>query len=202
VPSRRTTSARCTLTISFYWYERAHEAGDAIATNDLGVMYQQGYGVRENDERALSLFSAALERDPTAGIAAYNIAQAYEQGEGVEANLGWARGYYLSAFEAGYADAAHDLGRIHAEGLETAVDLSAAAAWYERGAEAGSLSATVELADAYLDGTGVEQDADKARSHLLAALDLDPDEGWRAYIEQRLTAASELEARGARNKVE
>ena len=189
-------------TISFYWYERAHEAGDAVATSDLGVMYQQGYGVRENDERALSLFSAALERDPNAGIAAYNIAQAYEQGEGVEANLGWARGYYLAAFDAGYADAAHDLGRIHAEGLETVADSIAAVAWYERGADAGSLSATVELADAYLNGAGVEQDAEKARSLLLGALDLDPDEGWRAYIDQRLTAVSELEASGARNKVE
>jgi len=183
---------------SFYWYQRAHEAGDAVATNDLAVMYQKGYGVRENDERALSLFSEALERDPATGIAAYNIARAYEDGEGVEANLSWARGYYVTAFDAGYADAAYDLGRFHAEGLEVARDAGRAAAWYQAGTDLGSFSATIGLADAYLEGAGVEQDAGEAQSLYLAALDLDPDDGWRAYINERLDAVSGLEARGDR----
>ena len=184
-------------TLAFYWYEKAHEAGDVVATSDLGVMYQNGYGVRENDKRALSLFSEALARDPQAGMAAYNIASAYEVGEGVEADLGWARGYYITAFEAGFADAASDLGRFHAEGLGTPVDPETAARWFKKGADQGSYIAMTELADAYFEGSGVEQNVVEARSLYRAALDLDPEDDWRAYIRERLDAALDFDALGS-----
>lgn len=172
--------------MSAYWYERAFEAGDAGAANDLGVMYQNGMGVREDDGRALELFGEALRRDPGYSFAAYNIAEAYETGEGVPVDLGWARGYYVLAFEAGDADAAAEIGRFHAEGLGTVADPAIAAEWYALGTAGGSLSATVSLADAYADGLGVEADTDKARTLFVSALDLDPDDEWRAYIEERL----------------
>ncbi len=199
VRAREGRGMKASPRLSFYWYERAHEAGDPIATNDLAVMYQNGYGVRENDKRALSLFSEALEQDPGAGLAAYNIARAYEQGEGVDVDFIWARGYYITAFDAGYVDASYDLGRLHAQGLGTAVDPEGAAEWYKRGAGQGSLQATIELADAYLEGTGVEQDPGEARAQYLAALDLDPGADWRAYINDRLDVVSDLEALGDRN---
>jgi len=196
VRSREGRGMKASQRLSFYWYERAHEAGDAIATNDLAVMYQHGYGVRKNDERALSLFSEALKRDPNAGIAAYNIARAYEEGDGVNADLIWARGYYTSAFEAGYADAANDLGRFHAEGLGTIADPEQAVVWYKRGADLGSFPSMIGLADAHLEGAGVVQNLDEAWSLYLAALDLDPNDAWRAYIDERLDEVSSLKARG------
>ena len=173
--------------LAVYWFERGFEAGDANAANDLGVMYQQGYGVREDDSRALELFSESLRRDPGQAIAAYNIAKAYEDGEGVPVDLGWARAYYVMAFDAGDADAADDIGRFHAEGRGTVVDPVIAAEWYTLGAEGGSLYATVSLADAYAAGEGVEADAEKARSLFNAALDLDPDDEWREYIAERMS---------------
>lgn len=187
-------------TVSLFWYRRAHEAGDPFATNDLAVMYQNGYGVREDDKRALSLFSDALARDPDTGIAAYNIAEAYEVGEGVDVNLNWARGYYISALEAGFSDAAYDLGRFHAEGLGTPVDPEAAVRWFKKGADLGSYMAMTELADAHLEGDGVEQNATEALSLYHAALDLDPNDDWRAYINERLDAALDFEALGDLNR--
>ena len=202
VRAREGLGMTASSSLSFYWYEKAHEAGDALATNDLGVMYQSGYGVREDDARALSLFSDALERDPQLGMAAYNIARAYEQGEGTESNLNWARGYYVLAFEGGVADAAEDLGRVHGEGLGTVADPVAAVTWYQRGADAGSLYAMAELANAYLEGAGVEQDFDKARSLFIAVLDLGPDDEWRAYIDERLNAVSERDTLGITDRFE
>jgi len=174
--------------MSVYWYERAYEAGDAGAANDLAVMYQNGMGVREDDGRAIELFAEALKRDPEYSLAAYNIAEAYEKGEGVPADLGWARGYYVLAFEAGDADAAAEVGRFHAEGLGTVADPAMAAEWYALGASGGSLTATVSLADAYAEGAGVDADAEKARTLFISALDLDPNDAWREYIEERLIA--------------
>ena len=182
------------MPMAFFWYERAYEAGSFDAINDLGAMYQNGYGVREDDERAVELFAESLRRNPVQATAAYNLAAAYETGEGVPVDYGWARGFYALAFDAGNADAADDLGRLHAEGLGSAADPVAAAEWYARGAEAGSLSATVSLADAYHDGIGVIADPEQARSFYVAALDLDPDDEWRAYIDERVTALPKSKA--------
>ncbi len=177
--------------MSVFWYERAYEAGDAGAANDLGVMYQQGMGVREDDARALELFGEALRRDPGNALAAYNIAEAYETGEGVPVDLGWARAYYVLAYEAGDADAAAELGRFHAEGLGTVADPAIAAEWYALGAVDGSLIGTVNLADAYATGTGVEADGGTAEMLYETALDLKPDDQWRDYILDRITALSD-----------
>ena len=174
-------------TLAFFWYERAHEAGLADASNDLAVLYQRGAGVREDDGRAVELFAAALTRDPRYALAAYNLATAYETGEGVPVDYVWARGYYALAFDAGDADAADDLGRMSALGLGSSADQAAAAEWFRQGAEAGSLYATVHYADALADGVGVEADADAARSLYTAALDLDPNDTWRDYIRERMT---------------
>lgn len=174
--------------LSVFWYEKAYEAGNATAANDLGVMYKNGHGVREDDTRAVELFTTALRRDPNNSMAAYNIGNAYETGEGVPVDIGWARAHYVLAFNAGDADAAAELGRLHAEGIGTIVDPSAAVEWYSRGTAGGSLSATVSLADAYLDGSGVDVNPAMAQSLYYLALDLDPNDEWSAYIDERLSA--------------
>jgi TPR repeat protein len=188
--------------LSLFWYERAYDAGSIQAANDLGVMYQRGYGVREDDERAMELFAEALNRDPQNASAAYNIASAYEDGEGVSVDYGWARGYYVLAFEAGDADAAAELGRLHAEGLGSVADPVAAASWYAQGTAAGSLYATVSLAEAHETGAGVEADAEIAGSLYRAALDLDPNDEWRAYIRERLVALRSFGPSDAPEKTE
>lgn len=180
--------------LSAFWYEKAYEAGSAAAANDLGLMYQNGDGVREDDTRAMELFSTALYRDPNNSAAAYNIGNAYETGEGVPVNIGWARAHYVLAYNAGDADAATELGRLHAEGIGTIVNSEAAVEWYSRGTAGGSLSATVRLADAYLDGSGVEANPAMAQSLYYLALDLDPDDEWGAYINERLDAVASVKA--------
>ena len=32
---------------AFYWYKKAAEQGDADAQNNLGIMYERGYGVKK-----------------------------------------------------------------------------------------------------------------------------------------------------------
>lgn len=179
--------------IAVYWYEKAYDAGNALAANDLGVMYQNGDGVRENDQRAMELFAEAMRRDPNNAMAAYNIANAYETGEGVPVDLGWARAHYVLAFNAGDADAAAELGRFHAEGLGTVVGHEAAVEWYSRGAAEGSLAATVSLADAYFDGTGVEANPKMAQSLYQLALDLGPNDEWSDYINERAESLAQVE---------
>ena len=41
-------------------YEQAHAAGNAGATYHMGVMYDQGYGVEENQSKAIEMYKQAL----------------------------------------------------------------------------------------------------------------------------------------------
>ncbi len=183
------------LSSALFWYERAHEAGDVTATNDLGVMYQNGYAISEDDAHAVALFHDALSRDHTQAAAARNLAKAYETGEGVDPAADRALGFYTWAFKAGHADSADDVGRLLAEGAMGEADPVAAAEWYARGARAGSIYATVSLADAYADGVGVDRDTDLARTLYQTAFTeaLSEDAAWRRYIDDRMAELPEPE---------
>lgn len=192
--ARTGTGIRESLPMAAFWYQKAADAGDAVALHDLGVIYQSGMGVREDDARAFDMLSEALERDPTYALAAYNIAAAYETGEGVDADLERALSYYEMAAENGDGDGANEAGRFYADGLIGDRDPVKAAEWYARGAGMGSMAATVSLADAYHDGLGVAANAEEAERLYIAALDFAPNEEWRTYIAARM---EELKAANA-----
>ena len=57
------------------------EQGDAEAQNNLGIMYDSGDGVPEDDAEAVRLFRLAAEQGD--GEAQYNLGLMYDDGEGV-----------------------------------------------------------------------------------------------------------------------
>ncbi len=188
--------------LSVFWYDKAYVAGDVMAANELGKMYRDGIGVRQDGGRAMELFSEAVRRAPDNASSLYNMGRAYEAGYGAGPDLGWARAYYVLAFEAGHADAAMDIARLHADGTGTVADNGAALTWYTRGSEKGSLQAMIALGDAYAEGTGTEAAPDMARSVFLRALDLRPDDETAGYIKDRLAALDLSDALGTSEQTE
>jgi len=57
------------------------EAGDAIAQNDLGLIYDNGRGVPEDDAEAVRWYRLAADQGVV--VAQYNLGVMYERGEGV-----------------------------------------------------------------------------------------------------------------------
>lgn len=97
--------------------------------------------------------------------AQYRMGLAYLERE----NLGRARRWLQRAVEAGYGDAAFELGRMHLEGVGVPPSPADALPWFARGAESGSAAAMCRLAEMKFTRRGTEVDEDAARDWLLAS---------------------------------
>jgi hypothetical protein len=73
--------------------------GDAKAQNRLGVFYEIGASVEQNDEEAVKWFRMAADQGH--GEALFNLGEMYEQGRGVPKNIQEAIALYKKSCAAG-----------------------------------------------------------------------------------------------------
>jgi len=88
--------------------------GEAWAQFNLGIMYDNGDGVPENDAEAVKWFRKAA--DQGYAVAQFNLGLMYANGEGVPENDAEAVKWFRKAAEQGYADAQFNLGVMYANG--------------------------------------------------------------------------------------
>ena len=146
--------------------ELANE-GDACAQNNLGLMYQNGRGVEQSDEKAVEWFLKAAEQG--FARAQNNLGVMYEYGDGVEQSYEKAVEWYKKAAEQGYDGAQCNLGVMYEHGFGVEKSYEKAAGWYLKAAEQGDASAQYNLGLMYLHGTGVERSYEKAAGWYLKA---------------------------------
>ena len=79
--------------------KRLAEGGDKIEQNNLGVMYDDGEGVPEDDKEAVKWYTKAAEQGVDA--AQYNLGNMYRDGEGVPQDYKEAFKWYTKAAEQG-----------------------------------------------------------------------------------------------------
>ena len=131
---------------SVKWYKLAAEAGDAKAQFNLGVMYDEGKGIPQDDAEAVKWYRLAAE----AGIAGAQcrLGRMYDFGEGVPQNYTEAMKWYRLAAEAGMEAAQFNLGDMYANGVAGVVphDNRLAYMWYNIAAAQGkkTISAVAE----------------------------------------------------------
>lgn len=94
-------------------FEEAASKGEALAMNNLGLMYINGDGVKQNYPIAMLYFQQALEHGYT--NAAYDLGAMYRNAEGVQKNMQKAKEYYLIAAKTNYALAQFELAKIYAQ---------------------------------------------------------------------------------------
>ena len=175
-----------------YWYEKSAANGDAIAFNNLGVLYRDGKGVTQNNAKALENFSTAIE---------YGYEEAYcklgnmflyipelqdvekaeqllVEGARIQKtdcyyDLGYlydevlqqyklAAYYYLQAIEYDHAAAESNLGLLFQDGTGVEQSDETAFKLFQSAADKGNPPAMVNLARAYENGTGTPVDYAKA----------------------------------------
>ncbi len=90
------------------------EQGDADAQYNLGVMYDNGRGVRQDDGEAVKWYRKAAEQG--VADAQHNLGHAYANGRGVPQDHGEAVKWYRKAAEQGNAMAQVNLGVMYAKG--------------------------------------------------------------------------------------
>ncbi|HNB22860.1 MAG TPA: hypothetical protein PKZ32_10590 [Candidatus Melainabacteria bacterium] len=106
-------------------------------TNSFMKSLYDGYSAREkgNSKEAFQCFQNALEAEKSSPIAAFEVAQFYEQGEIVEKDLEKAYKLYLQAAEGCVEMAQVRLAEWYEKGIHVEKNAKSAKFWRERGEE-------------------------------------------------------------------
>ncbi len=110
------------------------EQGYADAQYNLGLMYDNGLGVPQDDKEAVKWYRKAADQGDS--DAQTNLGQMYRQGLGVPRDdKEAAKWYRLAADQGGYARAQYNLGWMYDNGRGVPQDDKEAVKWYRLAAE-------------------------------------------------------------------
>ncbi len=149
---------------------RAFAIGDGVAQDfkqaaiwaqyNLGLHYQNGWGVEKNPETAFQWYLKAAEQGNA--HAQNNIGWSYRNGCGVEQNIEEAVFWYKKAAEQGNQYAQYNLGFCYLNGQGVEKNPETAFQWYLKAAEQGYADAQQMVGWSYGTGCGVEQNMEEA----------------------------------------
>ena len=140
---------------------KAAEQGDAMVQTALGVMYDEGQGVPENDAKAVEWYTKAAEQGYA--LAQSDLGRMYADGEGVPVDYAKAIEWYVKAAEQGDAYGQRLLSFMYVTGKGVPVNEAKGLEWLMKAAEQGDAHAQYELAKVYGNGRyGVPKDKVRA----------------------------------------
>lgn len=148
-------------------WQRLAERGDIDAAFNLATLYDNGYGVTADLEKAAALYRRAADKKVAAAeVALSRIARAAPPpttpGASTDPNANPAVKSLRKAAENGGAEAQFALAVAYDRGLGVIQNYSTAAAWYRRAADQGLAAAQYNLATLYDEGLGVQNDMQQA----------------------------------------
>jgi len=121
----------------------AAKQGKAYAQYNLGVMYDKGVGVPENNTEAVKWFRKAA--DQGLAMAQYNLGALYRIGEGVPENNTEAVEWFRKAADQGNADAQSMLAYMYADGEGVPENSIRAYVWWSMAKTQGQTDAAENL---------------------------------------------------------
>ena len=140
--------------------EKAADQGLAAAQYNLGLMYDGGRGVQQNDTKACEWYQKAADQGFAA--AQYNLGLMYDGGHGVQQDETKACEWYQKAADQGFAAAQYNLGFMYDGGHGVQQDETKACEWYQKAADQGFAAAQFQMGYMFEQGRGVQQDDTKA----------------------------------------
>ncbi len=119
------------------------EQGNANAQYNMGVIYDEGYGVERDYAKAREWYKKAAAQNYAK--AEHNLGVMYQEGHGVQADSAAAARWFKRAARHGEPAAQNNLSVMYARGEGMAQDPILAAVWAARAAQAGNASAITNL---------------------------------------------------------
>jgi len=138
------------------WFRKAAEQNSALAQNYLGVCYETGRGVPQDEVEAVKWYRKAAEQN--LAEAQCNLGHCYANGQGVAQDHVEAVKWYRKAAEQNDAAAQSNLGVCYDKGQGVAQDHVEAVKWYRKAAEQNLANAQYNLGVCYASGEGVPKD--------------------------------------------
>jgi TPR repeat protein len=166
------------------WLRKAADQGNVEARHLLGSLLLEGLGTKQDLTEGAKLIVAAAD----AGFpdAAAYAGLLYRQGRGLPADPALSAQYFRRGMELGQTYAAMEYANVLAEGQGVPKDAATAVKLWEELSEQNP-EAAYKAGMAYLRGTGVPQDFERAKFHLGVARD-----GKFAGADQALEKAERL----------
>ena len=109
---------------------RAAQAGSVVAMNEIGVRYQKGSGIRQDNVAAIGWFTLAAQHGLPAALV--NLGNCYEVGNGVRQDFDQAGRNYAAGAKLGFGPAEFLLGQMIEQGKGTEANLAHAYVLYTR----------------------------------------------------------------------
>ena len=158
------------------------EQGDARAQVYLGLLYEKGNGVPQNDTEAVKWFRLAADQGKA--YAQSILGEMYLEGKGVPQNDTKAVKWFRLAAVQGYMDGQTYLGRMLEKGKGVPQDFAEAMKWFRLAAAQGNASAQNELGRMYEKGNGVPQNDTEAVKWFRLAADQKKAhaQSWLGYM--------------------
>jgi len=149
--------------LAFSEWSALAEQGNASAQYNLGVMYDNGDGVAQFDNKeAVKWYRKAAEQGNAS--AQFSLGFMYAYGQGVVQDYKEALKWYRKAAKQGNASAQFNLGGMYVSGDGVAQDFKEAVKWYRKAAEQGhDAAANAVLGDDDLSKMTDTYDANKLR---------------------------------------
>lgn len=136
------------------------DQGQALAQNGVGVLYMNGWGVKQDFKQALEWFRLSADQGEPRGQ--FNLGRMCENGQGMARDPAAAARYYRLAADQNYAPAASLLASLYARGEGLTKDYAQAMQWYRRAADQEDPIAQASIAYMYMEGEGVAKDPGEA----------------------------------------
>ena len=121
------------------WYTKAAHQGYALAQSNLGLMYAEGQGVRQDYHKAVEWTTKAVQQGDAA--AQYNLGLRYYDGYGVRQDYHKAFEWFTKAAGQGDANAQNYLGGMYKYGLGVRQNKSTAKHYFGQACDQGDQTA-------------------------------------------------------------
>ncbi|MCR5456086.1 MAG: sel1 repeat family protein, partial [Bacteroidales bacterium] len=159
---------------SDYWLDKQNFDIYLRATNDLGVAYYDGFGVRKSYKKAFELYCKSAKYGVKESIS--NKGVCYEWGYGIAKNPGKAFCCYRHATQKGYLPAMVKLANCYCTGTGVKKDKEKYLYWMQKALNEKSCDAQNDIAYEYLTGKFLEKDLSKAKKYFMLSIK-NPDGG-------------------------
>ena len=147
------------------------EAGSAEAQNNIGHMFEEGLGVSQNYQTAMSWYRKAAEQD--LAQAQHNVGLLYYNGYGVQANPREAVRWFRQSADQGLDASEYMMGLAYYQGEGLELDYREARKWFIMGAKKGYADSMLMLSFMLLSGDGAEDSKSNAyNSYIWSQLSL------------------------------
>ncbi|MBR4265493.1 MAG: leucine-rich repeat protein [Bacteroidales bacterium] len=157
-----------------FWLDKENYETYYRATNDLGVCYYYGEGVRKNYKKAFQLYCKAAKVGVAEAIC--NRGVCYDYGRGTKKNPSKAFCCYLHAALKGYSEAMNNVALCYIEGTAVDKNKDKFMYWIGKALKKNSCNAQNNIAYEYLTGEFLEKDLKKAKKYFLLSIN-NPDGG-------------------------